>query len=75
MTIPEKAADFCYEVAVDDSHGYDQGSRWGNPDYDCSALVIDAYKRAGVPLPRGQVARREATRPPVRHCRRFRPLS
>lgn len=50
MTIPEKAADFCYDVAVDDSHGYDQGSRWGNPDYDCSALVIDAYKRAGVPL-------------------------
>lgn len=50
MTIPEKAANFCYDVAVDDSHGYDQGSRWGNPDYDCSALVIDAYKRAGVPL-------------------------
>ena len=36
-------------MAADDSHGYDQGSRWG-PDYDCSSLVISAWKRAGVPL-------------------------
>ena len=36
--------------AADDSHGYDQGSRLGNPDTDCSMLVILAYKNAGLPL-------------------------
>ena len=49
MTIPEKAAQWAADVARDDSHGYDQGSRWG-PDYDCSSLCISAYKQAGVPL-------------------------
>lgn len=37
------------EIAADDSHGYDQSQRWG-PDYDCSSLVIDCFKRAGLPL-------------------------
>ena len=50
MTIPEKAARYMEEIAADDSHGYDQGSRWGTPDFDCSSLVITAYKKAGVPL-------------------------
>ena len=50
MTIPEKAVEWIIGVAEDNSHGYDQGSRWGNPDYDCSSLVISAYKHAGVPL-------------------------
>lgn len=36
-------------IANDDSHGYDQGERWG-PDYDCSSLVISAYEQAGVPV-------------------------
>ena len=49
MTIPEKAAQFMKDIALDDSHGYDQVNRWG-PDYDCSSLVITAYKKAGVPL-------------------------
>lgn len=49
MTIPEKAVEWAVGIARDDSHGYDQGSRWG-PDYDCSSLVISAYKAAGVPL-------------------------
>lgn len=49
MTIPEKAAQWAYRIALDDLHGYDQGNRWG-PDYDCSSLVISAYKAAGVPL-------------------------
>lgn len=49
MTIPEKAAEWAVQIANDDSHGYDQGSRW-SPDYDCSSLVISAYKFAGVPL-------------------------
>ena len=50
MTIPEKAARYMEEIAADDSHGYDQGSRWGTPDFDCSSLVISAYKNAGLPL-------------------------
>ena len=49
MTIPEKAAAFMEAIAADDSHGYDQNARWG-PDYDCSSLVITAYKEAGLPL-------------------------
>ncbi len=49
MTIPEKAVEFALAIARDDAHGYDQGSRWG-PDYDCSSLVISAYKAAGLPL-------------------------
>lgn len=49
MTIPERAVEWALNIARDDTHGYDQASRWG-PDYDCSSLVITAYKRAGVPL-------------------------
>lgn len=49
MTIPEKAVQWALSIANDDSHGYDQSSRWGK-DYDCSSLVISAYKQAGVPL-------------------------
>jgi cell wall-associated NlpC family hydrolase len=49
MKIPEKAAQWAVDIAKDDSHGYDQGNRWGT-DYDCSSLVISAYKHAGVPL-------------------------
>ena len=49
MTIPEKAVKWALKIADDNSHGYDQSSRWG-PDYDCSSLVISAYKQAGVPL-------------------------
>lgn len=47
--VREAAAAWMETMAADDSHGYDQGSRWG-PDYDCSSLVISAYKRAGVHL-------------------------
>lgn len=49
MTIVEKAAQFMEQIAADNSHGYDQAQRWG-PDYDCSSLVISAYRKAGVPL-------------------------
>lgn len=45
----EKAASWAEQISADNSHGYDQGSRWG-PDYDCSSLVISAYRSAGVPL-------------------------
>ena len=49
MGIIENAVTRARETAADDSHGYDQTQRWG-PDYDCSSLVIDCFKRAGVPL-------------------------
>ena len=35
------------EIAADPSHGYDQGSRDGNPDYDCSSFIYYALKQAG----------------------------
>lgn len=35
--------------AADNSHGYDQSSRWG-PDYDCSSAVISAWELADVPV-------------------------
>ena len=49
MSVTDTAAAFMEAMAADDSHGYDQGSRWG-PDYDCSSLVIRAWKKAGIPL-------------------------
>lgn len=49
MSVVSKAVDWAVKIAEDNSHGYDQSSRWG-PNYDCSSLVISAYKNAGVPL-------------------------
>jgi cell wall-associated NlpC family hydrolase len=47
--IVQKAIDYAVGIAKDDKHGYSQGNtRWGNPDYDCSALVITAWEQAGV---------------------------
>jgi peptidoglycan hydrolase-like protein with peptidoglycan-binding domain len=45
--IPEAALAWAIDIANDQSHGYSQASRWGNTDYDCSSLVISAYKHAG----------------------------
>ena len=36
------------KIADDDSHGYSQIRRTGNPDYDCSSLVYYALKNAGL---------------------------
>lgn len=49
MSIIDNAVTRALEIAEDDSHGYDQANRWG-PDYDCSSLVIDCFKHAGLPL-------------------------
>ena len=49
MKVIQKAIDWAVSISNDASHGYDQKNRWG-PDYDCSSLVISAYKQAGVPL-------------------------
>jgi len=35
------------EIADDNSHGYSQQRRWGNPDYDCSSFVITCWESAG----------------------------
>ena len=49
----EKAIKWAVNIANDNRHGYDQGSRWGNPDYDCSSLVISAFEQAGIKLKTG----------------------
>lgn len=49
MSVIENAVSWIVGIANDNSHGYDQGSRW-SPDYDCSSLVISAWKQAGVNL-------------------------
>lgn len=49
MSVIERAVSWARQIAADDSHGYDQAHRQG-PDYDCSSLLINAYKQAGVPL-------------------------
>ena len=48
MSKIEKAVAFMESVARNDKHGYDQIDRWGNPDYDCSGLVITALEKAGI---------------------------
>ncbi len=49
MEVIEKAIEWALAIANDPSHGYDQAHRWG-PDYDCSSLVISAFKHAGLKL-------------------------
>ena len=49
MTIPESALKWAKGIAADQTHGYSQANRYG-PDYDCSSLVLNAYKQAGIPI-------------------------
>lgn len=49
MSVINTALSWARQIASDDTHGYDQGSRWG-ADYDCSSFVISAYKAAGLLL-------------------------
>ena len=48
MSKVENYTSFAENVARDDTHGYDQRDRNGNPNYDCSGLVCDAVERAGI---------------------------
>lgn len=41
---------FAEAVARDNTHGYDQIDRWGNPNYDCSGLVIRAVDNQQIPV-------------------------
>ena len=45
----EGAIRWALKIAADNSHGYDQASRWG-PNYDCSSLIIQAFEQAGIKL-------------------------
>lgn len=49
MSVISIAVTWARSIAADDSHGYDQSKRWG-ADYDCSSLIISAYKAAGLKL-------------------------
>lgn len=49
MSKIENAVKWAIGIAEDNTHGYDQGNRWGM-DYDCSGLVITAFEKAGVPV-------------------------
>ncbi len=42
------AIDWATATAADNSHGYSQQTRWGNPNYDCSSFVISSYEAAGI---------------------------
>ena len=48
--VVQSAIDWALAIAADDSHGYSQSTRWGNPNYDCSSLVISAWEAAGIPV-------------------------
>lgn len=48
-TVIDRAVNWAVGIANSSAHGYDRTNRWG-PDYDCSALVISAYEKAGVPV-------------------------
>lgn len=50
MSKVEDYTRFIENVADDNTHGYSQYNRWGNPDYDCSSLVISAVQSAGIPV-------------------------
>lgn len=51
MSKIEKAIDWMENTAGNKKHGYDQIFRWGEKgDYDCSAAVITAWDKAGVPV-------------------------
>ena len=49
MSKAENAVAYAEAIARDDSHGYDQVDRWGNPNFDGSGLVITALEQAGIP--------------------------
>lgn len=47
----DQIASWAEKIAADDSHGYSQKNRHGDPDYDCSSLVYYAVtKGAGIQL-------------------------
>ena len=48
--LADRAAAAMEGYCADDSHGYDQAQRWG-PDFDCSSLVLQCWRDAGLDIP------------------------
>lgn len=48
MGIIENVCSLAVQIAEDNSHGYSQYNRNGNPDFDCSSLVIYLWTKCGV---------------------------
>ena len=46
----EQYTSYAENIAKDNTHGYDQSDRWGNPNFDCSGLVITAVERSKIPV-------------------------
>lgn len=57
MASVEKAVKYMEKIAADDTHGYAQDGRGGNPDYDCSSLVSKAFNEAGFDIKLGSTTR------------------
>ena len=49
----EGAISEAHRIANDNSHGYSQQRRWGNPDYDCSSFIYTVFHNAGFDVPVG----------------------
>lgn len=49
MTVIESAVQWAINIANDQTHGYSQINRLG-PDYDCSSLVLSAFRQAGLKI-------------------------
>lgn len=47
MSKVDTYTDYMIAIALDDSHGYSQINRGGDPDFDCSSLVGHALSKAG----------------------------
>lgn len=50
MYLIDKYCQKILQIANDNKHGYSQRKRWGNPDFDCSSLVITVVNNAGIPV-------------------------
>lgn len=50
MGIVENVCSLAIQIADDNTHGYSQYNRDGNPDFDCSSLVIYLWESNGVPV-------------------------
>ena len=47
--VVQNAMDWAIGIANNNKYGYNMKTgRWGNPNYDCSSLVISAYEQAGI---------------------------
>lgn len=57
----KQATALAVQIANDDSHGYNQSARYGNPDFDCSSLVSYCLQQSGFAInPHGTATRNMA---------------